>query len=284
MSLLRSFLRRLLPAALFAAAACAPSFQPRTFKGSNEQLFTSSMRAYERHRWDDAVAGFERLTLELPARDTLLPLAHYWLGRAHGHRGEHLLAAQAFARVTESFPDHPLADEALYATARSYQKMWRKPTLDAQYGETALATYRLYLAMYPNATQRPQAERELARLEEWYATKDYENGMFYRRRKYFDSALIYFRNVVSSYPNAPKARLAYLRMIETYREIKYAADAAEACGAALKAYPQDLEVRAACPAGGASPAVAAPVDTAQPPSTAPPATPPGSTPSAPPAR
>lgn len=245
--------------ALFAVvllAACRPAFVPATFKGTNDALYAATMKEYRARRWDNAVAGFERLTLELAARDTLLPLAHYWLAHAHGHRKEHLLAAQAFARVTESWPESALADDALWGAARSYQKLWRKPTLDAQYGQSALATYRLYLAMFPNGDRRAAADAAVRELEQSFATKDYENGMFYLRRKYYDSAIIYFKTVVSQYPETPRARDAYLRLAETYRAIRYAEDARDACAALQARWPQDAEVRATCtgvPASAAAP-------------------------------
>lgn len=258
---------------LVAVAACAPGFQVTKFNNDNAALFGASMREYRAERWDNAIAGFERLTLELPARDTLLPVAHYYLGLAHGHRREHLLAAQAFTRLTETFPDHELADDALYGAARSYHKLWRKPSLDAQYGQTALSTYRLYLAMYPNGEQRGRTEGYVAGLEQQFATKEYLNGMFYRRRKYFDSAVIYFRGVVTNYPETPRARDAWLRLVEVYREIKYAADANEACDELRRRWPQDAEVREACPAPAAvaTPAAAPRPDSTTTPAAAPPA-------------
>ena len=246
--------RRAVPAVLVVillAAACAQGFNVTKFKGDDAALFTATMREYQRGNWDNAVAGFEKLTLELPARDTLLPVAHYYLGLAHGHRKEHLLAAQAYTRLTESYPEHALADDALYGAARSYERLWRKPQLDAQYGQTALSTYRLYLAMYPSGEQRAAAERQVANLEQRFATKEYLNGMFYRRRKYFDSALIYFRGVVQNYPDTPRARDAWLRLAEVYREIHYAADAADACKEARSRWPSDAEVNRVCPAAEA---------------------------------
>ena len=250
------------PVALLVAiaiVACSPAFNLTKFRGDDAALFAATMREYQQRHWDNAVAGFERLTLELPARDTLLPVAHYYLGLAHGHRHEHLLAAQAYTRLTESFPEHDLADDALYGAARSYYRLWRKPVLDAQYGQTALATFRLYLAMYPNGEMRSAAERLVADLEQRFATKDYLNGMFYRKRKYFDSAIIYLRSVVQNYPQTPRAKDAWLRLAEVYREIRYSADAADACNEARTRWPGDAEVQRVCPPGAAPATAAQPV-------------------------
>ncbi len=80
---------------LVGVAACRPEFQLKNFT-TNEALYTASLRAYDRHHWDNAIAGFEKLTTDLPARDTLLPRSYWYLASAHEHQDEHLLAAQSF--------------------------------------------------------------------------------------------------------------------------------------------------------------------------------------------
>ncbi len=232
--------------AAIVVSACRPAFQVRRYQGSNERLYRATLEQYNKRKWDNAVAGFERLSLDLPARDTLLPKVYYYLGRAHMRRGENLLAAQTLNRLTEAFPEDTLADDALFLAGQAYQKMWRKPVLDSQYGQSALSTFRLLLALYPNSAKRPEAERQIERIEEWFATKDYEIGMHYYRRKAPDSAIIYFRDVVAKYPNSRKARLAYLRLLETYRSIRYREEATEVCAKLRQIYPADSESRRAC--------------------------------------
>jgi hypothetical protein len=61
--------------------------------------------------------------------------------------------------------------------------------------------------------------------------------------------------VIRLHPNAPKTRDAHLRLLEAYREIKYAEDARDLCDAMRKAYPNDREVAEEC---GPPPALAAP--------------------------
>jgi outer membrane protein assembly factor BamD len=189
---------------------------------------------------------------------------HYQLGRAHSGRGEHLLAAQSFSRVPQEFPNDTLADDALFAAAREYQRMWRKPVLDAEYGQTALATYRSVLNGYPDSPLVPQVGARIAELNDWFAKKDLENAMHYVRRKAYDSAIIYLRDITRMYPAAPTARTAYLQLVRSYKAIRYREEMTEICGEMRRAYPTDVEVREAC--GAAPAAAAAPVT--------PPATPP----------
>lgn len=268
---LPSRLRRRVRAALLVSAAVSPAaFGAACAKAFNAAKITSAPALYRasedrfrRRKWDDALAGFDRLATQLPARDTLLPRVYFFQGRAHARKGEHLLAAQAYARIGDAFPDDPLADQALFEQAHEYQLLWRKPSLDAQHGQTAIATYRQLVQLYPESPFAKRAEQQVAALTQQFAMKDLETAEHYMRRKAYDPALIYLKDVVRLYPGTPAAHTAHLRMVDAYRAIKYQEEIAEACADMRRTYPGDAAVTRAC---GAAPVSAAPA-------TAPPATP-----------
>ncbi len=253
--------RRLAPAAaaacLLLAAACGRGgFKLRDYP-TPETLYGAALGEYQKGHWDNAVEAFEKVTLELGSRDPLLPPATLYLARAYRSRREYLIAANTVAKVAENFPDDSLADDALVEQARSYAALWTKPTLDQQYGLLAQTTLRTMLSGYPDSPLRDTAAKELARLDDMLAAKDYEIGMHYKRRGALDSSIIYFRDVLKLYPATDHARLAGLRLVEVYRTIKYADDAQEMCSALAKAWPQDGEVKATCGAAPAPPAAPA---------------------------
>lgn len=233
-----------------AIAAAAAVTACRGFKitqfPSNESLYAAGLREYQKKHWANAIAAFEKLTNDLPARDSLLPRAYWYLATAHKRQDEHLLAAQSYSRLFESFPDDTLADDAALEAARSYRRLWRKPVLDATYGETALGTYNTLLGLYPSSEHAEAARREIAELEQWFATKNYETGVFYIRRKAFDSAIIYLKYVVERWPHVPRARDALLRLAEAYRAIRYREDLAETCAKLRQTYPGDRETGRIC--------------------------------------
>jgi outer membrane protein assembly factor BamD len=254
-----------LPGLVLAAllvAACSSGFELARYQ-TNESLFAASLAEFQRGRWDNAIAGFERLTLQLPARDTLLPRAHWYLGEAHQRRGDDLLAAQSYVRLVEGFPADTLADDALFEAARAYQRIWRKPELSSEYGETALTTFQTLLSAFPDSPRRADAEREIARLQDWMARKDHDTGEYYVRRRAYDSAIIYFQDVVAKYPDTPTARLSSLKLLDVYRRLNYREEADEVCARLRTKYPSDAEVREACGTGPAAPAAprAPPPDT-----------------------
>jgi outer membrane protein assembly factor BamD len=264
--------RALVATLLLLAAACHPEFEITKFP-TNEALYRAATEEFARGRWDNAVAAYEKLTTDLPARDTLLPRAHWYLAQAHQKKGEWVLAATSFSRLAESFPDDTLADDAALEAARSYRKLWRKPALDPSYGESALASYNTLLGLYPTSPLIPQARKELTELEEMFAQKNYLSGMYYYRRGGYDSGIIYFKDVVNRYPASASARLAQLRLVDSYKKIRYREDAVEACASLRKSFPDDAEVRTTCADVAVPPSPVASNPASAPPSSTGPPTP-----------
>lgn len=242
---------------LAVAMACGPTFRVSQYPTS-ESLFSAGVQQVRARKWDGAVLAFEKLTLELPARDSLLPLSHYYLAQAYSGRGDHLLAAQAYLRMAESFATDTLADQAMYRAGREYQQMWRRPDLDATYGGEATVVYQTVLGLYPDSPWADSATAQLEVLQEWYAQKDYIGAMHYFRRRAWDSAIIYFRDVVERYPEAARAKDAYLRLAEAYEAIRYRDDKLDVCNTLREKYPRDREVVEICGRPVVAPAAQAP--------------------------
>ena len=230
---------------VFAVAACHPDFELKGFT-TNEALYKASLAQYQGRHWDNAITGFEKLTTDLPARDSLLPRSYWYLASSHEHQGEFLLAAQSYNRLVESFPDDSLADDAALQSARSYARLWRKPELSPEYGETALASYNTLIGLYPTSKLIPTAQKEIGDLENKFAQKDYIAGMYYFRKKAWDSGILYFKDVVTKYPNSPTARDAMLRLVESYKAIQYKEDASDMCTQLRQRFPRDVDVARTC--------------------------------------
>ena len=230
---------------ILLVAACKAAFNAGAY-GSTEELYKAAMTEFEARRWENATRAFERLTTELSPRDPRIGPAYYYLAQAQEKRGDHLLAAKSFSRVYELLPQDTLADDALLASGLAYQRMWRKPVLDAEYGENALTQFQTLVSLYPESPLITRAEERLRRLDEWFAIKDYETGYHYLKRKAYDSAIIYFKDVIRLHPEASKTRDAYLRLHSAYEAINYREDARDLCSEMYKIYPNDRDVRDAC--------------------------------------
>ncbi len=246
-------LRTTFAALALCLAACKPTFDPKTYP-SSDKLYEVAMTEFKARHWENAGKAFEKLTTDLGIRDPRLPSVYYYLGQTQANQSLHLLAATTFNRLVDAFPQDTLVDDALFASGKSYEKLWRKPALDAQYGQSAITAYESLLTVSPDGPFAARANAALRKLDDWFAIKDYDTGYLYLKRKAYDSGIIYFKDVIRLHPNAPKTRDAYLRLVEAYRAIKYADDARDACDAMIKAYPTDRNVRETC--GAASKTVA----------------------------
>jgi outer membrane protein assembly factor BamD len=249
------FKPRLLLLALLLAAplACKPPFDPKPYPTA-DKLYEVALAEYKARRYDNAAKAFEKLTLDLSARDPRLPLAYYYLAQSQARNGEYLLAAGTYNRLIDAFPQDTLVDDAFYLSGLAYEHEWRRPQLDATYGKNAQTAFESLLGSFPDSRYAPLAKKELDKLDEWFAEKDYDTGYLYLKRKAFDSAIIYFKDVIRLHPNAPKTRDAYLRLHEAYRAIRYTEDARELCDAMRKAYSNDREVLKTCGPAPATPA------------------------------
>jgi outer membrane assembly lipoprotein YfiO len=234
-------------ALLVAAAGCRPAFVVTKFP-TNDALYKASLTEFRKGHWDNAVEGFDKLTLDLGVRDTLLVPSYWYLGVAHQRAGDALLAAQAFSRLTESFPDDSLAPLAALRAGEAYQGLWHDPTLDDTYGQTALQTYTMLIQLFGQTAPAvaDSARQHIAALNEWFAAKDYDTGMFYFRLKAWDSSILYFKDLIGKWPETNHARLAMLRLSEAYRTIHYGEDLADICKRMRSLYPGEKDVDHDC--------------------------------------
>ena len=93
----------------------------------------------------------------------------------------------------------------------------------------------------------PRLQLHVRELRAWFAEKDYRNGLFYYKRRAYDSGIIYFKDVVANYPESRWAGDALLRLADSYRAIGYQDELRETCAHARRFYPQANGLAHTCP-------------------------------------
>ena len=137
---------------------------------------------------------------------------------------------------------------ALLRAGDANLRLWRKPELDPSYGETALAIYQELAGRYPGTDAAARAQMHVQQLREWFSQKDYKNGMFYFRRRAYDSAIIYFKDVIATYPGTSRVPDALMRLVDSYRVIGYGDELKETCTHLRRYFPQTEGLDKSCPA------------------------------------
>lgn len=205
-------------------------------------------RLTRRGQWSKALPIFQRLAFDLSAGHAALPEIGYLTGEALFQTGSFAEASDQFRSVSDQYPESPYAPLALLRAGDANLRMWRKPQLDPTQGEAALAIYQELAGRYPQSDAAARANLHVRRLRDWFAEKTYHNGMFYLRRKAYDSAILYFKEVVAGFSETSWAGQALLKLITAYDAIGYVEERNETCEHIRRYYPRAAASAEGCPA------------------------------------
>ena len=220
--------------------AAAPQIQP------NVEL-ERAMGIFRHGDFRRAQFLLQRLTFEFGPGQPELAQINYYLAECAFQLGEHAQAATDFRKVADEFPTTEYAPLALLRAGDANLRSWRRPELDPTPVETALAIYQELAGRYPDSDAAARARLHVVRLQNQFAEKTYKNGMFYLRRKAYDSAIIYFKDVIANYPNAGRTPDALLRLVDSYRAIGYKEELQETCAHLRRFYPNATGLGRSCP-------------------------------------
>jgi len=255
-------LRSLLVCGMLAFAACksgsgsatpdlgAAPADPTLSAARTDSMWEKGIKDFRKGYYNSASQVFQRVLLEFNPGDARIPQAHFYLGESYFGAGSELQAVREFRKVSDDFPSNPLAPDALSRAGDAYAVLWHKPQLDPTYGKSAIATYTELLNRYPDSPAAAKARAQLADLADKFAYKEWETARYYLRLKAYDSAILYMRALVASYPNTPSAQQALEQLVVSYRKLGYIEDAEEMCGALRQYHPDTKDLDTLCPVGG----------------------------------
>jgi len=213
-----------------------------------EQSYAEGMVAFREGRYRQALERLRRADATMPPRAEAAAEVRFYMAECQLAMELQLEAAQLFRRVADDFPAHRLAPLALLRAGDANAQLWGRIELDPTYGQAALAVYRELLARYPDSDVAPRARQRIRDLQDRFAEKDYKTGLFYVQRKAYDSAILYFRQLVANYGQSSYVPDALMRLVEIYSRIGYLDERAETCRFLTQQYPNTPGVGDACPA------------------------------------
>lgn len=220
---------------------------PEVSKARTDSLWDKGQKDFRKGFYHTAAEIFQRVLLEFGPADPRIPQAHFFLGESYFGQHSQLQAVREFRKVSDEFPSNPLAPDALYRAGDAYANLWGQPQLDPTYGKSAIATYTELLNRYPDSPAAAKARVQITDLSNKFAYKEWETVKYYLRNKQIDSAILYMKALVATYPNSPSAQLALVQLVTTYRALGYLEDAAEMCGGLRQYHPDTKDLETLCP-------------------------------------
>ena len=205
--------------ALAGVAGCGARQTPLS-ELSADELWVRGVEEFNDEDWSGAIRYFDRYIL-VGGSDPRVHQARYYVGQARFENGEYVTAAAEFARLAGDLGRLDLADDARFMACRAYDELSPGPQLDQEYTRAAIDHCQALIEYFPDSEFAGDAREIVDDMWNKLAEKLYEGGDWYFRRRAYDSAIIYYEDVVERYPQTEYAPKALGRLVEIYTILEY---------------------------------------------------------------
>jgi len=150
--------------------------------------------------------------VENSAYGPLAPKAQYKLGLVLKSLERYYEAEDAFNRVVTSYPESEWAEPAKFQLAVTRASVSKSPAYDQGATREAKKKFEEFVIEHPDAILTPEAEKHIEVLNTKEAESSYSAGLFYEKQKAWESARIYYSDVINNYPDSDWAYKAAKRL------------------------------------------------------------------------
>ncbi len=207
-----------------------------------DELYRIGLEKFESRDWNGTIEAMQRYVFADPGA-ARVDSAQLLTGEAYFNQKQYLTAASEFQRLAQDRPAGRLADLARYRACESYYELSPRPELDQEYTEQAITECRSVALLYPGSPYAELAIQLVAELTNKIARKFYLNGVYYFRRKAYDSAIVYLEYMLETYRGSTVEPEALLKLYEAYVKLGYTDEADQTRDRLLRDYPDSPEAR-----------------------------------------
>jgi outer membrane protein assembly factor BamD len=178
---------------------------------------------------NQSVGYFELVIRNAPYGD-LAPLALMNVALIHQYKNNTIQAIDALDRLINNYPTSLLASDAYLNLAETFSGLVDGPDYDQGATREAMSYFEDFMILYSDHEEVARAEAGLQEMEDVYARSKLVIGQFYYRyRRWYDAAEIFFNEAITVAPESEAAATAreFLVRVETDRAAR---DAARASG------------------------------------------------------
>jgi len=148
------------------------------------------------------------------------PKAQYKLGLVLKGLMRYYEAEEAFNKVISSYPDSEWVEAAKFQLAACRAAESRGAAYDQGAAKEAKEKFEEFVKEHPDAVLSRDAEQNIDQLNEKEAESSYGIGRFYEKQKAYESAKVYYNEVVASYPKSQWAARSLERLQLLERKVK----------------------------------------------------------------
>lgn len=221
-------------------AGCAPAMPPDD--ATPRGRFDWSVERYESGKYHDAVRGFRDHLLREPLHPTA-DSSRLLLAESYLATDQELLAANEFRQLATSRPNSPLADDAQLGVCRSFWTVSPDLPRDQEFTEKAIEECTRLMEFFPRSPLVGEARDLVAQARQKMAAKELRVGRYYFDRGFYESAIIYFENVLQTYPEAEVTAETLSVLYDSYSRVGFRAEADLVRQRLMELYPDSPEAQ-----------------------------------------
>ena len=200
-----------------------------------QEVYALGLQAREQENWGEAIEAFE-FVLFSPgfnqAAEARLLLADMQYGRE-----QYIESRSEYQRVIDRWPADTVAVRAALGVCRSLSNLSPVTQRDQGFTRQARLACRQVAGDFAGTVMGLEAAGLADEMVLKLAEQDYDTGLHYQKRGLFDSALLYFEQVVSEFSETEWAPWALYQMVDVFGRIGYQRDVETARETLLDVYP-----------------------------------------------
>ncbi|MBN2281293.1 MAG: outer membrane protein assembly factor BamD [Candidatus Marinimicrobia bacterium] len=194
---------------------CA-SKKPQTFSDANI-YFVKAEKDFEKGKWLKAIDNYRLYILNNPGGE-MADDSQFKIGECYYNREEYLLAIAEYNQLVERYKYSDLAVDGYFKIAMSYYELSPKYQREQTNTDKALRQLQEFIDAFPGTNNAKIAQEKIGELRTKLGRKLYESGVIYRKLSQWDSAILYFDDMLNQYYDTKYA--VYAKYEKAYCFIK----------------------------------------------------------------
>ncbi|MBU1869444.1 MAG: outer membrane protein assembly factor BamD, partial [Candidatus Omnitrophica bacterium] len=138
--------------------------------------------------------------------------AQYKLGLVLKGVARYYEAEDAFDKVIKNYPDSEWVEPSKFQIASCRAAVSRSPDYDQGAASEAKEKFEEFVREHPDAVLSREAEKNIQELKDQEAASNFNIARFYEKQKAYESAKIYYNEVINNYSESPWAAKAVERL------------------------------------------------------------------------
>lgn len=146
--------------------------------------------------------------------------AQYKMGEALKRSERYDEAIQAFQKILDDYPNSIFSERAQYEVAYCAYRSSLKPAYDVAPTDKAIKAFEDFAKSNKDEALFKEANKTLQRLRDKNAEKSLLTAQFYERQRHYESAIIYYQDIIDRFPDSSFVEEAKAKIESLKKKVK----------------------------------------------------------------